>query len=440
MKKLFLLFFAFVCYVYGFSQEKWLIDSLKMYIEESSETPEIIRTFEYQKNCLLENDTYYRLTNGIYKPIYNYFSEYDNEDNLNTITLNFYDNGNLQNINRSIYEYDNNKNLIHEKRQEYSYGKWKDTYEAQYIYNDNILNIEIKKETGYTYSEKTEYTYDENQNITIQKTSIVPDSPDGEIRIIQNISNNWSESILISDTTYNNGAAGIQGTMLREYYYDENFNLIRIISKMWDYNLYKPYSKYDYTYKGNSIETEIYSQYYDSRNKYYIQQKRIFEYDESFNKLSETYQDADLKNISKIIWEYDENSNAIKNYYQLFKNGVWINVKRSEDLMSFKYNSNSDEYSNYKHNSDTKSVMYGKMKYIRTSELNYSGFDNYFDNSSLNAYSHNGKLYIKSDFSDKINIYSIRGIMYSFKVNTGLNEFTLPTGIYIVKGKKIIIF
>lgn len=209
---------------------------------------------------------------------------------------------------------------------------------------------------------------------------------------------------------------------------------------MWDYNLYKPYFKYDYTYKGNSIETEIYSQYYDSRNKYYIQQKRIFEYDESFNKLSETYQDTDLKNISKIIWEYDENSNAIKNYYQLFKNGVWINVKRSEDLMSFKYNSNSDEYSNYKHNSDTKSVMYGKMKYIRTSELNYSGFDNYFDNSSLNAYSHNGKLYIKSDFSDKINIYSIRGIMYSFKVNTGLNEFTLPTGIYIVKGKKIIIF
>jgi len=54
-------------------------------------------------------------------------------------------------------------------------------------------------------------------------------------------------------------------------------------------------------------------------------------------------------------------------------------------------------------------------------------------------YSCNEKIYIKSNISENINIYSITGLKYTFTVNTGLNEFTLPKGIYIVNGKKIII-
>jgi len=55
-------------------------------------------------------------------------------------------------------------------------------------------------------------------------------------------------------------------------------------------------------------------------------------------------------------------------------------------------------------------------------------------------YSDNNKLYVKSSISESIFVYSITGLKYTLKIFAGLNEFTLPKDIYIVRGKKIIIF
>jgi len=52
--------------------------------------------------------------------------------------------------------------------------------------------------------------------------------------------------------------------------------------------------------------------------------------------------------------------------------------------------------------------------------------------NDMPIYSANGKIYIKSNIAEKIDINSITGLKYTFNVNVGLNEFILPKGIYIV--------
>jgi hypothetical protein len=59
--------------------------------------------------------------------------------------------------------------------------------------------------------------------------------------------------------------------------------------------------------------------------------------------------------------------------------------------------------------------------------------------NDMDIYSSNGKICVKSEIATKINIYSISGLVYPVNLHPGLNEFTLPKGIYIVKREKLIL-
>lgn len=62
------------------------------------------------------------------------------------------------------------------------------------------------------------------------------------------------------------------------------------------------------------------------------------------------------------------------------------------------------------------------------------------NHDSLIIYGKNGILYVQSNITRTINVISISGYRYSFRINEGINQITtLPKGFYIVDNKKIIL-
>jgi hypothetical protein len=57
----------------------------------------------------------------------------------------------------------------------------------------------------------------------------------------------------------------------------------------------------------------------------------------------------------------------------------------------------------------------------------------------LFVYSHRNKIFIQSRAETKVNICTITGFVFFVNLHPGLNEITLPKGVYIVRGRKIII-
>ena len=56
------------------------------------------------------------------------------------------------------------------------------------------------------------------------------------------------------------------------------------------------------------------------------------------------------------------------------------------------------------------------------------------------VYTSNGKLCVVLKEPEKVSIYSVyTGKSFVFQLSTGVNELTLPKGIYIIKGKKVLL-
>jgi len=64
----------------------------------------------------------------------------------------------------------------------------------------------------------------------------------------------------------------------------------------------------------------------------------------------------------------------------------------------------------------------------------------YNPNNNLSIYGSENLIMVKSDISTIVDIYSILGVKYTFTINIGLNELTLPKGIYIAEGQKVIVY
>ncbi|MCL1933575.1 MAG: leucine-rich repeat domain-containing protein [Candidatus Azobacteroides sp.] len=80
----------------------------------------------------------------------------------------------------------------------------------------------------------------------------------------------------------------------------------------------------------------------------------------------------------------------------------------------------------------------GWRNFLNIIEIDYTSTNN-LDYNKLSIYGYENSIIIQSNIFTNVDIYSITGIKYNFSINIGLNIFTLPKGIYVANGEKIII-
>ena len=435
MKVFFIIFIMIVGIIKGLiGQETYLVDSIIMYNDYNDAV--VLRCFEYNNN-LLVNEYYKKEDLGSWKTICSYTYSYSN-NNLISSTLQLYDEGIPHIVSKLTYEYDLNSNMTFMKSQTYDkYIGWENQYEYTYSYENNRLKTEFyKRYSGVPTSQRTEYTYN-NDNLT-KKTVFNKYNT-----VIENIDYVWNNNLMIADTTYKN-QNGSKSYMVGSYKYNGS-KLIQSIRKKWDYNLYIPTSMKDYSYENNLLVSELLSNY-DSRNdRYYKVSGKSYEYDDFGNMLSSTYQSVIygvFGNNSRNLWNYDDYNNCIKQYFQLYKNGQWVNDRLYESNINFSYNNGHDTYILENYHSSTFRIDYCKISYKKSTDITINN-NTLTNDSDLDIMINGNNVTILNESNIKCIIIDLKGDTFL----THQKTFQLKSGVYILNvfykkhwsSKKIII-